>query len=76
MRGSESAKQKAAAAKATRFSKQVTEEDKTLPTVAFTSPSDVDDNVLVTSSITASFSKRMSPSTINQSTFNKQGGNL
>jgi hypothetical protein len=70
MRGSEAAKQKAAAAEAASLSKQGTEEDKTPPTVPFTSPSDDDDNVLVNSSIKASFSKRMSPSTVNQSTFN------
>jgi hypothetical protein len=69
MRGSEAAKQKAAA-EAASLSKQGTEEDKTPPTVPFTSPSDDDDNVPVNSSIKASFSKRMSPSAVNQSTFN------
>ena len=70
MRGAEAAKHKAAATEAAGTSKQGTEDDKTPPTVPFTSPSDDDDNVSVNSSIKASFSKRMSPSTINQSTFN------
>jgi hypothetical protein len=66
MRGSESAKQKTATSVAPGTSKQGTEDDTTPPTVPYTSPSDDDSNVPVNSSIKASFSKPMSPSTINQ----------
>jgi len=70
MRGSETAAEKAAvtAAAAAAVTKSSTE-DKTPPAVLDTSPGNDDNEVPVSSLITASFSKRMNASTINTNTF-------
>jgi Big-like domain-containing protein/K319-like protein len=70
MRGSETAAEKAAVtAAATASATKSSTEDKTPPAVLDTSPGNDDNEVPVSSLVTASFSKRMNPSTIDTNTF-------